>query len=157
MGLLALTNGMTYDAAVHIAERYDIGFVCKSFDPRSSRVWMPKPIVMRQRIKNLWYNYFDDGTYEKSTCHSKGDVEVYTPALYVPDQIRYIELLKYIQKHLVNLVGLYETYLLYRSMNNQSFIYSIYEGDMTAPVSMAFDNALLHFVSGRPTMKHPHR
>lgn len=157
MGLLALTNGTTYDASVHIAERFEIGFVCRAYDPRSPRVWMPRPIVMRQRMKNLWYNYFDDGTYEKTTCHVQGDVRAYTPALYMPDRLHYIDLLKYIHKHLNAIVGLYETYTLYRTMNNQSFIYSVYDGTMTAPLNMAFDNPMLHFISGRPSLKNPNR
>lgn len=154
MGWVALVYSTTYENACEIADKYDLACVsCRQYN-RQIGEWDVKPIVARIENNGFWYNYFEDGTYKKSLIKNKSRYkmshEVYAPYFYVPDKIRYSDLLKFLKKHWYQFKDQYDVYITYVNRELDVFTYSVKYAMMNTSLDMAFDNPLLYYEFGRP-------
>lgn len=155
MGWAALIHHTTWDEAHRIAELYDLACVsCRQFE-RQTGEWQAKPIVTRRKIGKYWYNYFEDNRYKRTLVeHADGrEPANYAPCFYLPDKIRYIDLLSYLYQNMWQFKGVYHPYLLYYTRNRDEVIYSVYKGIMHIPLEVSINNPLLYFVMGMPNSR----
>jgi hypothetical protein len=154
MGWVALIYRTTYEEAKEIADKYELACVsCRQYD-RHRGTWDVQPIVARVENNGFWYNYLQDGTFKKTVIQEEGKYEnphrVYSPYYYVPDKIRYVDLLKFLKQHWLQFKGVYDVYMTYVTVGLDTFTYSVKHAIMNTPLDMPFDNPLLYFEEGRP-------
>lgn len=154
MGWTALVHHMRFEEAHAIADQYDLACVSNRQFERQVGEWNVLPIVTRRRIGKYWYNYFENGRYKKSLAQADDgtEPESYAPYYYVPDKIRYLELLTYIRQNFWQFKGIYHPYILYLTEKREQIIYSVYMGVMHMPITCPFDNPMLYFEMGRPNV-----
>ncbi len=150
MGWASLIHHTSWDEANRIADEYELACVsCRQFE-RQVGDWAVQPIVTRRKIGKYWYNYFENGRYRKSLVMREDgrEPETYAPYFYVPDKIRYMDLLSYLYQHFRQFQGVYHPYLLYLTKAKEEVIYSVYHAIIHIPLSLPFDNPLLYFETG---------
>ena len=154
MGWVALEARKTYEEAQAVAEKYDLACVSYYHYKQFRAEEKVQPIVTRIPINDRWYNYFEDGTYKitlKNYMNNSGyECRSYAPYYYVPDKIRYADLLKFLKKYWYQFKGVYDVYITYVNEEMDMFTYSVKLGVMNLPLVMAFDNPLLYFEAGKP-------
>lgn len=153
MGWVSLLYRCKYEEAKEIADQYDLACVSARQFQRQRGLKEVKPIVTRIKNKNFWYNYFEDGTYSKTLVDNKSTYNkshlTYAPYFYVPDKIRYADLLKFLKAHWLQFKGKYRVFIVYVNREMEPFTYSVKDAIMNTPLSMPFDNPLLYFEAGR--------
>ena len=154
MGWVALIYHTTYEEAKEIADKYELACVsCRQYE-RQRGNWDVQPIVARVKNNGFWYNYLADGTFKKSLIKNgsryKKSHKVYAPYYYVPDKIRYSDLLKFLKEHWYQFKDIYDVYLTYITVDLDTFTYSVRYGVMNTTLNMPFDNPMLYFEEGRP-------
>ena len=152
MGWTALVHHASYEEAHRIADPFELGCVsCRQYE-KELGIRDIQPIVTRIKIAKYWYNYFENGKYYRTKiCHADGSIpESYAPYYYMPDKIRYLDLMIYLRQHMMPFQGLYTPFLLYRTADREEVIYSVFSAQIHMPLRLAFDNPLLFYTTGRP-------
>lgn len=157
MAWMSLKGKTTWDEAWAIAEKYPEACVSLCQRPYNKKQLIIRPIVIRRRVGDRWYNYYDNTKSEATNEYSitKADVfggkepKSYAPYYYVPDGVYYRELLVYIKEHLWRFRGQYTTQLHYRSETGDDLLYAVYYGVLQTVLTTAFDNPIYNFVYGR--------
>ena len=157
MAWMSLKGKTTWDEAWAIAEKYPEACVSLCQRPYNKKQLIIRPIVIRRRVGDRWYNYYDNTMSEATNDYriTKADVfggkepRSYAPYYYVPDRIYYRELLVYFREHLWRFRGEYTTQLHYRSDAGDDLLYAVYYGVLHTVLTTPFDNPLYNFVYGR--------
>lgn len=152
MGWAALVHHASYEEAHRIADQYELGCVsCRQFE-RDMGLRDIQPIVTRIKIAKYWYNYFENGKYYRTQIsHPDGTIPAsYAPYYYMPDKIRYLDLMVYLRQHMLQFKGIYAPFLLYMTQEHEEVIYSVFNAQIHMPLRAAFDNPLLYYTTGRP-------
>ena len=153
MGWVSLLYRCSYEEAKEIADQYDLACVSARQYQRQRSEREVQPIVTRIQNGNYWYNYFEDGTYSKTlvdnNCRYNKSHLTYSPYFYVPDKIRYADLLKFFKMHWLQFKGKYKVFIVYVNREMEPLTYNVKDAIMNTPLSMPFDNPLLYFEAGR--------
>ena len=157
MAWMSLRKAVTWDEAHEIAAKYPEA--CVSFYQRkySKQQRDIRPISVRHKVGNRWYNYYDNTTSDNKygyyitpvTVFDGKEPKMYAPYYFVPDTIYFRELLVYIKEHLWKFRGEYTSQLHYRAENGDDLLYSVYHGVLHTVLTTQFDNPLYTFVYGR--------
>lgn len=143
MAWAAITEPMIFEEAQELSAQYELSCVSIKQSERRLQEIHIRPVVSRFVTNYEVYNYFEDGSYWRTSAAS--DVRSYAVYYYVPGKVRYNELLGYIYKHLLPLKGKYTPILLWQTSEGERFIYSWLMGVFHAPVYAAFSNPLFYF------------
>ena len=157
MAWMSLKEKATWDEAHAIADQYPEACVSLRQRPYNKKQLIIRPIVIRRRVGDKWYNYFDNSMSKATSEYSITKAAVfegkepksYAPYYYVPDGVYYRELLVYIKEHLWRFRGQYTTQLHYRSETGDDLLYAVYYGVLQTVLTTAFDNPIYNFVYGR--------
>ncbi len=157
MAWMSLKEAVTWDEAHAIADKYPEACVSLRQRPYNKKQLIIRPIVIRHRVGDRWYNYYDNTLSEATGAYSITKAEVfggkepksYAPFYYVPDRIYYRELLVYIKEHLWRFRGMYTTQLHYRSDEGDDLLYAVNYGVLQSVLTASFDNPIYSFVYGR--------
>ena len=143
MAWAAVTEPMLFEEAQQYAKDYDLACVsCIRYGNRLSE-FNVRPVVSRFVTNYAVYNYFEDGSYWKSSATE--DVKSYVVYYYVPAKVRYNDLLGYIYKHLYPHKGKFDSLILWQTSEGDRFIYSCMMGVFHSPITAPFGNQLFYF------------
>ena len=134
---------MLFEEAQEYAKEYDLACVsCRQYVDRLTE-FKVRPVVSRFVTNYDVYNYFEDGSYWKTSATE--NVRSYCVYYYVPGKVRYNDLLTYLYKHLYPHKGKFESLILWQDAEGERFIYSCTMGVFHAPMFAPFSNPLFYF------------
>lgn len=143
MAWAVVTEPMIFEDAQEYAREYDLACVsCIHYGNRLSE-FNVRPVVSRYVTNYAVYNYFEDGSYWKSSAADS--VKSYAVYYYVPSKVRYNDLLSYIYKHLYPYRGKFNSIILWQTSEADRFIYSCMMGVFHSPMFAPFSNPLFYF------------
>ena len=143
MAWAVVTEPMIFEDAQEYAREYDLACVsCIHYGNRLSE-FNVRPVVSRYVTNYAVYNYFEDGSYWKSSAADS--VKSYAVYYYVPSKVRYNDLLSYIYKHLYPYRGKFNSIILWQTSEADRFIYSCMMGVFHSPMFAPFNNPLFYF------------
>lgn len=152
MAWAAITEPMIFEDAQQYASEFELACVsCVAYGERISE-FNVRPVVSRYATQYDVYNYFEDGSYRKTSATE--NVRSYSVYFYVPSKVRYNNLLTFLHKHLYPHKGRFPSLMLWQTADGDRFVYSCTMGVFHAPMYAPFTNPLFYFeTSTIPTSK----
>lgn len=142
MAWAAITDPMTFEDAQEYANKYELACVSLRIYEKLSQ-FNVRPVVSRFITNYDVYNYFEDGSFRKSSATE--NVHSYVVYYYVPGKVRYNDLITYIHRHIYPHKGEFPSLMMWQTQEGDRFIYACKMGVFHAPIYAPFTNPLFYF------------